>query len=695
MLLEVMIWLILLEVISFVSLPISMKVFGNLMDKGYAASKILGLALIGYLTWILSFFLGFKPTTILISFFILLSFSVYVVVKNRENIKKDISSIKRILVHTELAFLILFIIFCFLRAQNPDISYFEKFMDFAFLNAMVRSDSIPPPDPWFAGESINYYYFGHFISAMLTKLSGIASGIAYNLSFVAYYAIFSILVFSLAASLTKKMKYGILAIFIIGFLGNSFAAIEIMTYAFPEMENFFANTLNLQFPFKFVSPSGDFRQDIASFSLWPSTRLINETINEFPFASFIFGDLHSHYMSFPFIALALMLIYCLNFQRKRTPFGLVPFFISFSLAMLAMLNIWFFAAAFFVFMISILYNGVSKDSLSRFFSVAFISSIFFAPFFFSMHATEKEIAFADETIPLTNLLIFFSLPIFSICYYIIKKDTAPPKKLIALSFLLGLMAFALFKIQSSIVLFPIFAYSVWRIVENGGSKDFIDILIFSGTFLLFSTDLFFFESRMNNIFKIFLGVWIIYGIASAYIFSLFKNSRIFITVFLALLILNSLAPILVISNYFNSGIRSSLDGTLWMKQADPGAYYAIQWINENIKGSPVILEAPGRAYTYDSVISANTGLPTVIGWVNHEFLWRGSWYTEIERDANEIYSTSDQDRSLSLLKKYNVSYVYIGSSERGRYPPEGLNKFNDKNRYELVFSQTSLIYRVI
>ena len=55
-------------------------------------------------------------------------------------------------------------------------------MDFAFLNASTRAAYFPPEDPWLQGHGISYYYFGYLIMGMLTKLTGIHSSIAYNLS---------------------------------------------------------------------------------------------------------------------------------------------------------------------------------------------------------------------------------------------------------------------------------------------------------------------------------------------------------------------------------------------------------------------------------------------------------------------------------------------------------------------------------
>jgi len=64
----------------------------------------------------------------------------------------------------------LFAGFCrlaFVRAANPEILGTEKPMELAFINAILRSPTFPPHDPWLSGYAISYYYFGYVIVAML------------------------------------------------------------------------------------------------------------------------------------------------------------------------------------------------------------------------------------------------------------------------------------------------------------------------------------------------------------------------------------------------------------------------------------------------------------------------------------------------------------------------------------------------
>ena len=79
-------------------------------------------------------------------------------------------------------------------------------MDFAYLNAILRSTSFPPYYPWFSGYSLNYYYYGQYLVALLTKLSGIPANISYNLAIPTFFSYASILTFSFTSNLSHLFR---------------------------------------------------------------------------------------------------------------------------------------------------------------------------------------------------------------------------------------------------------------------------------------------------------------------------------------------------------------------------------------------------------------------------------------------------------------------------------------------------------
>lgn len=96
---------------------------------------------------------------------------------------------------------------------------------------------------------------------------------------------------------------------------------------------------------------------------------------------------------------------------------------------------------------------------------------------------------------------------------------------------------------------------------------------------------------------------------------------------------------------------------------------AITWLKENIEGAPVVLEANGDSYTGFERVSASTGLPTILGWYVHEWLWRND--TEDlnvkSTDIRNIYTSESEEQVRTLLKQYDVSYIFVGSKEREKY----------------------------
>jgi uncharacterized membrane protein len=130
-------------------------------------------------------------------------------------------------------------------------------------------------------------------------------------------------------------------------------------------------------------------------------------------------------------------------------------------------------------------------------------------------------------------------------------------------------------------------------------------------------------------------------------------------------------------------------------------YEAIQWMRENVRGSPVIVEGASGGYSWGARFSIYTGLPTVIGWGWHQKQQRGEFenmVTEREKDLTDFYSSPTIEPAIDFLRKYRVQYVIIGELERLHYPAEGLAKFPAMSGRELdlVFQNEKVkIYKVV
>ncbi len=129
-------------------------------------------------------------------------------------------------------------------------------------------------------------------------------------------------------------------------------------------------------------------------------------------------------------------------------------------------------------------------------------------------------------------------------------------------------------------------------------------------------------------------------------------------------------PLFAVRSYYGTFQNyQGLYGLNFLRRTCPEDYQAILWLKKNIAGQPTVLEAAGDSYTLIGRVSSFTGLPTVQGWLVHEWLWRGSFAEPGQRaeDVAKIYETENPLLARSLLRKYQVQYVFIGSQEEERY----------------------------
>ena len=178
-------WYLWITLVGLVSLPIVWRFFPNLPGKGFAFARPLGLLLWGFAFWFLGS-LGVLQNDlggVLTAFVLLILFSVFCSAKGRfAELKTWLKANLKTLVTMEVLFFIAFALWTVVRAANPEVTYTEKPMELAFINAILRSPGFPPLDPWLSGYAISYYYFGYVIVSMLIRVTGVISSIGFNLA---------------------------------------------------------------------------------------------------------------------------------------------------------------------------------------------------------------------------------------------------------------------------------------------------------------------------------------------------------------------------------------------------------------------------------------------------------------------------------------------------------------------------------
>ena len=208
--------------------------------------------------------------------------------------------------------------------------------------------------------------------------------------------------------------------------------------------------------------------------------------------------------------------------------------------------------------------------------------------------------------------------------------------------------------------------------------------------------------RMNTLFKYYLEVWVLFGLAAAYLlWSLVESgalrrlappvrwvwTAVLVVLLVSSLIYTVLGTRVRLADRFEP-VPPTLDGTAYMNNATHSELEqpfqlepdlrAIEWLQDNVAGSPVVLEAHGDQYRWNGRISIYTGLPTVLGWPWHQIQQRTDYASQVGvrvRDVATIYNTADLQLAGELLQSYRVEYIVIGELERIYYDAPGLEKF--------------------
>ena len=325
-------WWSVLMIIGMITLPLAQLLLNRLPDRGYAFVKMIGLLIISFVFWFFSSvgFLENNLAGIIFGVAALLALSIWAY-KADQNSGEGFSSFSWIKLNwkyvltAELLFTVVFILWTWVRSQNPAISGTEKPMEFAFLNSINRSPTFPPVDPWLSGFSISYYYFGYVMSSVIGRLAAVSTSVSFNLSIVWLIAGTSLAAFGLvynlvASGISASRKGALLAALVAGIAlpiaGNMEILLEVL-HANDEGQNEFWEWLDVRDLNEPLQQSETPRYSTSQWWWWRSSRVIHEyhlsgtaedglePIAEFPAFSFILGDLHPHVLALPYAFLSL------------------------------------------------------------------------------------------------------------------------------------------------------------------------------------------------------------------------------------------------------------------------------------------------------------------------------------------------------------------------------------------------------
>jgi YYY domain-containing protein len=715
--LDILKWVLAVEALGLACLPLLRAFFENRRDAALL-SRPVGLALVAYVGWALSLWktLGFGRGTLLLAF-VLVGGASFLVARSarREGVAPGSfwgSEENR----AALFFWVPAGVFLLIRAAAPEVLGAEKFMDLAFLNSLTWSGQMPPADPWMSSLTINYYYWGYLLAAVLAKIAAVPTFVAYNLA-IATFAGYS---FVAAACLAMRLSGGRVGAGIWAGIGTVFAGN--LTGAFDAWH---------------APLSRD-------FDYWHASRVIGvgKTINEFPFFTFFHADLHPHLTAFPYFISAFAVAHRFlqipaaplprpwklsDALRKSWP----PLLLALLAGTARSANNWNLPAMAILLVFTCMFRPTQGRRLPGpgealwgavvGAGILLLSLVLWLPYSRSYALQTQGLGRTTMKSDLIQFLGVWGILLAAGYAALIPLAAAREEEgtrgrfdllLAALAFACLIAAFAT-KTPALVVLLPL-AFLALRVAARAlasadGNPDelFTASLLVFGLGMIAGCEFIYFKDnygqdlqRMNTIFKFYHQAWPLLAVAVAVFGERAWREKA----------LPSRAPRLVLTGAMilclfypveaaASRLRqhegaASLDLRGALSRRNSGDAAAIEWLRRNAPSGSVVLEATGDPYSELARISSHTGIPTVLGWANHEGLWRSNDSRIGERAAaiRNFYTSTDPRAAAAIAERYRVSYVVVGDTERRAYPAaDNVSSFPFLSP---VLSGSTTIYRV-
>lgn len=782
-------WYLTIFLIGLFAFPIVFAAVPGLRDRGYGVSRMAGLLVAVFAIWFLASYqiVPFTRTTILLSVLALGLVGGIAAWRQRDQLRAFVRDNRRTLLIEEALFGVAFLFFLFVRFGNPDLWHpvmgGEKPMDFAYLNAVIKSQYFPPYDPWHAGGQITYYYFGFVLVAALIELLGIIPSIAYNFAIPTLFALTALGAFCAAFNLVQAFgrwvhersywlknpaMIGVIAAVFVVFMG-SLGGVQVVQQQISRYGGeTFQSTITpvkqivdtLQGAMKMTADKTELKS-LMRPEWWyftptreiPAPQTEAGPISEFPYFTFLYADLHAHMIAMPLTLLVLALAVS---WLTRPPMWAWGGIVSIGLGGLAAgalrpTNTWDYPTYLVIGAAALFMGTWANEPLDRistwvrfitrtaaFVLIGFVAFMPFTRNYATAYSSIEE--WKGSLTPwwaYLNIHLLFLFPIITFIVWEIKRwgwrwwralwntmlqqwrwvaifggviiaalivllyrtnraiinnDGLPitlqrDVALIALPIMLACVALALrprLAVAQRFWYFVVFlAVALTLIVE---------IVVLKGDI-----------SRMNTTFKFYLQVWILLGISAAVALGWLADrlqhwrrwGAWIWKGFMGLLVLASFFYVLTatpnkMSDRWVAQQAPGLNGADYMQVAEYGIppYQlkwdagAIQWLQDNVQGTPVIAEAGAGLlnvplYQWGSRISINTGLPTIIGWDWHQRQQRsimpGGVIDRRLQDVATLYRTLDPAATQEVLDRYAVKYIVVGPLERATYAPEGFD----------------------
>lgn len=566
----------------------------------------------------------------------------------------------RAAVEVELVGMATFLVLAWLRAPNLAVLGTEKPMDVAILSSLLRPGTFPPVDPWLAGETIAYYYWGFMPWVPAGRLLGATPDVVFNLIPPTLAAVTAQAAWVLARSLGGGRSAARLAAFLVTFSGTPDGWVQWL--------------------------SGT---PLHALDVWSSSRGIQGSITEFPLFTFHLGDLHPHLLAVPLFLVALVVARGLGVGRALR-WDLVPL-AALLYGAAAAANPWCaLPGGLAVLMVVVVGRGavaaVGGGGWERWLAAGTVGALgwaAFLPFWLSFHPPFSGFGLVatpttwQETARLAGGVL---AALVLVGWRVVAEASGalPDRRALARAawvtgaVLLGtasgrpLVALAMALILAALLRVFAPVEDRWR---AGWGLVLVPLGLFAAMELVFVRDPYGGELyRMNTVFKSVHLALTMLAVTVPVLLSWMRRRRPLVAMAGAVLVLAAGLPHLgALALRAGFALPAGWSGTGWMASGEEAA---AEWLFRQ-PGSGVLVEAVGDAYSTAARMASLSGVPTVLGWENHQRVWRGGGIEPVvtarRRLVEELYQSRDEARIREVAADLGVTWAVVGELERQQY----------------------------
>jgi len=578
-------------------------------------------------------------------------------------------------------------LFLVVRAWNPAIFWGEKPMDFSFLNAFLRAPHWPTGEPWMAGMPLHYYYFGEVLAAYPMLVAGCTAGVGYNLISATIPALLAGVLAGVGLLLTRRRRPAIAA---------SVLPLLVLLSG------------NLAWPWLIKTLSDG---NIFDF-WWATSRVIpGFAIDEYPLWTSLFADLHGHFIAFP-VLLATFAWGWLSVEANDRKWMISAVLCGVSAAAVIATNPW----DLFI-LTTTLGVGVAVAArhplrgLIRLSAAGAVSVLAAAPFIvelvagFSAGAGERGLFLTDaDFAPAWAILRHFGLfliPLAVLAFAILGRRFW----IVLPTAAIGIIAGLLFKSTAAALALATTAVFATVAIRT---RDRLDRLGWSlaalGTLAVAACERFTLIDRMNTIFKVYNGVWVLFAFALAVVLmrTQGRRARVLAAVWMPLQLVAIMNLPLGIAQGWKvpriTSPRPTLDGQAFLATQAPQTWFLVRGLQGMARPGAVVAEAAGHYYSDYTRITMHTGQPTVVGWDWH-LKQRGQSAREIAARADDLeflYTGGNREKRRAVLDRYRVGWAVAARIERNRYEISEEDPLGDIPGVQVIAEREgAVLYRVL